>query len=100
MDCLLRAGQIEADLQGEGKVESVCQSHKEALGAAFRACRRIFGADKTEGPFFSQASLPALSRWARGLGTWAPHWREKMKESFTNTFPKHKTGTMTCITTE
>ena len=52
MDCLLRAGQIEADLQGRESGE--CQSHKEALGAAFRA-RRIFGADKTEGPFFSQA---------------------------------------------
>ena len=73
MDCLLRAGQIEADLQGEGKVESARQSHKEALGAAFRA-RRIFGADKTEGPFFSQA-LPCLAGpagWARG----GLHWPE------------------------
>ena len=43
-------------------MESARQSHKEALGAAFRA-RRIFGADKTEreGPSFSQASLPYLA---------------------------------------
>ena len=87
MDCLLRAGQIEADLQGESGER---QSHKEALGAAFRACR-IFGADKAEGPFFSQG--PALSSWAWGLGTWVPHWREKMKETFSNT-SKHKTDTI------
>ena len=42
-------------------------------------------------PFFSQG--PALSSWAWGLGTWVPHWREKMKESFSNT-SKHKTDTI------
>ena len=94
MDCLLRAGQIEADLQGEGGESGECQSHKEALGAAFRACR-IFGADKTEGPFFSQASLGLR---AGHVGSTLVGENERVLNK--NTFPKYKTGTMTCITTE
>ena len=36
-----------------GTMQSIAeQSRKEALGAAFRACR-IFGADRTVGPLFS-----------------------------------------------
>ena len=59
MDCLLRAGQIEADLQGEGKVESarVIKRRSERrlglVGGYLELTRQ------REGPFFSQA-LPCL----------------------------------------
>ena len=70
MDCLLRAGQIEADLQGEGKVESarvIKRRSERRLGlVGYLELTR-----QREGPFFSQASVPCLAAgpggWARGL---------------------------------